>query len=708
MVTTASSLETQALREFGDSLKLYKLTEDKATYDELDIVRTFRAISAEKARSAIEVDVDESEFQNWNLEVKLWDLCDSLLKFRYADKVADMAPIHKFNSDVVYQEKFFQSNPQLCELWLMIQWIQMNFPDVERPQLSGSKWFHTQMENSLESFDSDAPLRSQVVINASDLKQEDVFYEYVFKLILSGKYKEASQECESTQNWTMKMILAGVNNYFDPVIDKTMYGEDVIEESTHGIKKKALWRSTVHRLSKSEQLNKFERAIYGYISGDLSPLEVSTSWDMDLLIYLNHIITNEVERHLIEEGKIPKDDLIVLFPKNQLSVQDVINAVFAARVEEGEHPLCTLMAAIITKNIPSIVSSSVTLVRSIMLGEEGTNEIVSESYLLRVVTHLVIFLSIMDPEAIDSDDRSKIISTYIWSLKPKQEFELIPLYVSFLPEVQARDTYSLFLLDLYQHDQRIKQLELSRLFGLPLENILKRTVERCFMLTEQHYSNSQGVALRATDETDLKLMSCVEYFVESRMFIDAIHASTALYRRFLLNGRTQAAHDFCSRVSITQLLKQYDVGIAKSLVSGFEREEVIQYDSLMKALDAIHSWNNSPKPTSSYAYVNALNILASLLKDTIVSLFAELSTSGYEKELIHELRVLYIPHLIMSLHQIYLSGGVHHHGYVHDALELTNLVASESTKFYTLFQSCDKLNEYLGMVAHCAAVATEL
>jgi nuclear pore complex protein Nup107 len=703
---TSALLDAQILREFAEVLKLYKLESGKQDYDDFDIVRQFIFITANKARNVIEEGREQDEFEDWDLEVKLWDLVESLLKYRYSDKPSQIKT-HGFNSDVVYQEKYFRSNPALYELWIIISWIQNNAMEVERPKLTGSKWFNTQLANALNSYDSDAPIRSKKSLDPKDSAQEMKFYKYIFQLILSGNYKEVSIECEATNNWTMKMILAGVNSYLDPMIDKEMT-ED-IGESTHGIKKKALWRRTVYLLSKNEDLSPYERAIYGFLAGDLSPLGLSSSWDSDLVIYFNHILTSEVEKSLIYEGKIPKEDLIITFPRNEITVQDVLNIVANKRKSESEHPLRVLIASIITNNVPAIVRSSLSFVGSIMLGEDDSNEILNESYALRVVTHLAIFISIIDPYAIAIEERTKLITTYILVLRLHEQYDLIPLYVSFLPEVEARDAYSLFLIDLFDTQERIKQLELSRLYKLPLENILKRTVERVFSMTEDHYQIGGGVTLQTINDVDMKLMRGVEWFVESRMFSDAIHSAVALYRRFLLNGRTKAAQEFSSRNSIQQLLKQYDVEnmgvLVEREVSQFERDELLQYGALARSLNAIDDWQNRSKPVSSYAFIDNINRVSTLLKEVISSLFLDLSQTEYEPALIQELRSLYIPFLIIQLHNIYLDSRSQSSSFLKDALELTNIVASESTKFYILFQNCDRLKEYLGMVANCAAIA---
>lgn len=696
-------LDPQILADFAHALKEYKL---KGKSDEFGIIREFRSIAATKAQEVAVEGISTTDFEDWDLEVKLWHLVELLFQYRYSEKPSKVEA-HGYNSNIVFEEKYYQSNPKLYEIWLVITWIHQNSIVNDRPQLTTSKWLNTKLSNTLANFDVDAPLRTKTTINPVDQEQDIVFYKYILDLLLAGNYKEASDECERTNNWTLRMILAGVNEYIDPLIDSQI--DEEIDESTHGIKRKALWRRTVYLLSKNESLSLYERAIYGFLVGELTPLELSTNWDQDLLIYLNHILTNDVENQLIEEGRFAKEDLIVNFPRTNQTVQSVLNAIANSRKEESEHPLRVLIASVISNNIRPIIHSSLSFVGNIMLGNEDSNELLNETYTLRVVTHLAIFVSLIDPSSIDEQDKSRLLTTYILVLRLYGQYDLIPLYVSFLPESEARDAYSLFLIDLFDSDLRPKQLELSRLYRLPLENILKRTVERVFSLTEDHYELRTGVSLRDTDEVDNRLIRGVEWFIEAKMYSDAVHATVALFRRFLLTGRTRAVQEFASRNSTQQLLKYYDIesigALVEEQVSDNERKEIQQYDTLITAFNAIDEWQVTSKRVRTIAFVDTINRVSSILYDTINNLLVELSYSDYEPELIQDLRSLYIPYLIIQLHNIYLDGESHDAKYLRNALDLTKLVASESTKYYLLFQNCDRLKEYLSLVAHCAALA---
>ncbi|CCH42278.1 Nuclear pore complex protein [Wickerhamomyces ciferrii] len=692
------------LAKFADTLKDFKQNNTK---DVFDIVKEYRSIAASKAYEVASDEDSKVEYQNWELEAKLWHLVDLLISYRNSEK-AEMVPTYTFSSNIVHEKNFYTESDKLGEIWLLILWIQEGALEPERPNLSTSKWLNTQLSNTLENLDSDASLRLNKPINPKDQEEDTVFFKYVFELMLAGRFDEAQAECTRTNNWTLRMILAGLNEFLDPVVDKQM---SELDEKTQGIKRKALWRRTVYLLSKNEGLNEYERAIYGYLIGDLSPLKLTNTWDSQLLVYLNHILTSEIESTLIDNGKINNEDLILTIPRSELSVQDVLNSVSQRLKDESEHPLRVLIASVISNKISPIIHSSLSLVGSVMLGIEESNEIFSEPYALRVVTHLAIFISLLHPDAVSNEDKFKLLTTYILILRLYEQYELIPIYISFLTETEARDVYSLFLIDLFDPEERSNQLKLSRQYNLPLENILKRTVERVFSTTEEHYQINSGVTLQETDEIDNKLIRGVEWFIEAKMYSDAIHASISLFRRFLLTGRTKAAEEFASRNPLPQLLKNYDVEqygvLADETVSDNERNELLQYDALIRGLSSINAFANRPKVNGPIANIEYINTIVQQLHSLIESLFLELSYTDYETQIIQELRSLYIPYLIIQLHNIYVDGRKYRNSYLKDALDLVNVVASESSKFYTLFQNCGRLQEYLKLIADCAALAAD-
>lgn len=691
------------LSKFADALKDFKLNK---TQDVFDIVKEFRSIAASKAYEVSSQNPDSPEYLNWELEAKLWHLVELLVNYRYSEE-SEKLETYTFNSNIVFEENFYKDSSKLREIWLMIVWLQESAVEPERPNLSSSKWLNTQLSHTLENLDSDAPIRLNKTINPKDQEQDSIFYKYIFELVLAGKFDEIQTECMRTNNWTLRMILSGLNEYLDPSIDKQI---EPIDEISQGIKKKALWRRTLYLLSKNESLNEYERAIYGYLVGDLGPLKLSNTWDSQLLVYLNHILTSEVESSLIDNGRIEKDDLILAIPKSDLTVQDVLNSISQKLKDESEHPLRVLIASVLSNKIGPIIHSSLSLVGSVMLGKEEVNEIFGEPYALRIVTHLAIFISLIDPSAVSAEDKSKLLTTYILVLRLYEQYDLIPVYVSFLSEVEARDAYSLFLIDLFDSQQRTTQLELSRVFNLPLENILKRTVERVFSLTEEHYQIRAGVTLQDIDEVDHKLIRGVEWFVEAKMYSDAVHAAVSLFRRFLLTGRTKAAQEFSSRNSLQELLKNYDIEqyglLVDEEVSNHEREELLQYDALVKGLTTIDEWRTNPRlGTSNITNVEYIDTITQDLHSLISTIFFELSQTDYESDLVQELRSLYIPYLIIQLHNIYVDGRKYSSSYLRRALDMVNTVASESFKFYILFQNCGRLQEYLGLVADCAALA---
>ena len=98
---------------------------------------------------------------------------------------------------------------------------------------------------------------------------------------------------------------------------------------------------------------------------------------------------------------------------------------------------------------------------------------------------------------------------------------------------------------------RKKQIETINFLRLPASNILRRTTQRVFDETEQEYSPSNEISVSFdVNNIDMHLIYGVEWLIEGKLYVDAVHSIIALSRRFLLNGRVKALEQFMERNNI--------------------------------------------------------------------------------------------------------------------------------------------------------------
>lgn len=705
--------------EFANALKDFMVSEfdDGNPADPFAIVREFRSIAGEYAAASLSSNADSSF--DWELEAKLWHLFELLLSFRTSDQ--DLCPmeVHRYNSSAVFEKQLLHQNRDLYQIWIIIVWIQSNMKVPERPSnLPISKWSNTIISGGLKSCDLDYPLRETAVqIDSRDKEEDSIFFKYVYELLIAGKIEEAFEECKMSDNYTISMVLCGMQVYVNPKVD-TQVREEF--ETQQGIKRHALWRRTVYSLSLNTELNHYERAIYSFLAGDIPSEEVksSTGWDSGLLIYLNQILQIEVENYLTAEGKISKDDLILPLPSHPNDLQTVLNRLSLAYPEESEHPIRVLMGGIILNTLESVLNSAVKLLIDMVQGQTMENDLAEKPYLLRIVTHMSILLDILSPGLVSKRDKSKLITAYISIMKLRELYDVIPTYISFLDEGETVEAYSFVLSTLEDPEIRKRQIELANFLRLPISNILRKTTERIFAETEEEYTPGDEVSVTFdVSPVDRHLIFAVEWLLQGKLYVDAVDSVIAMSRRFLINGKIKSLEFFMKRNSLDDLLKNYELEVICQRnhedKEDSKKREIQEYQRLINEFIKFEEWRNTVSKLNSDSNVPSLiekfQQYSRGTFDLIKHFFVELSEheDHPDKEIYHEIRSLYTPYLIIELHKELIEAAMllKIPTFIQEALKFANLVANETDKIYLLFQSSGKLKEYLRLVAQTATMS---
>ncbi|EDO17839.1 hypothetical protein Kpol_1043p29 [Vanderwaltozyma polyspora DSM 70294] len=718
-------LSRDCLVEFANALTDYRIEQfnDIENVDPFDIIRQFRSVIAKtslQASSNIE-GLDTVWNSDLVLEANFWHLVEILLSFRtsqeFLDKESSISS-KPYNSSIIFEKELLQKDKNLYQIWLIIVWIEGNFPFVEKPSnIPSSKWTNTLVTSGLMSSDLDYPLRDcSVVINDKDKADDHVFYKYVYELLLCGNYDQIFEECKLSDNITLNMIMCGMQEYVDPSIDVQLKDEFEVQQ---GVKKHSLWRRAVYSLSQNDKLDKYERAIYSYLAGDIPNDEVlqTLNWDSELLVYLNQILKIEVENYLLQNGKVNNDELILSLPSNTMDLQSILNLLSAKHPEESEHPIRVLIGSVMLNTIPSVLHSSVSMLMNVVTGIENDNDIFGEPYLLRVVTHMTIFLEILNPGTISESDKTKLITAYISILKSQELYDLIPIYISFLSHNEAIEASSFILSNLEGKDIRKKQLEICNFLKLPVEDMLKRTTQCVFAETESEYTPVGDITISfESSDIDRHLILGVDWLIEGNLYEDAVESSIALSRRFLLNGKVKSLEMFLDEKPIDDLLKNYQLSkIHEMDVDSTEDTSVLeiqQYRYLINIFKQYMEWEKTVKLLNSESNIPSIiekfqeffQSTFKLIKTFLVDLTENIDHKDHD--ILFEIRALYTPYLIMELHKglVEAASLLRIPRFIKDALNITNLVANEDDKIYLLFQSSGKLKEYLQLVAQTATL----
>lgn len=726
---------SQHFSQFTDTLRQYvvdfigaKQSAHCDVPDIFDVVKDFRSIAAKSSAAILSACGEPTtDSLNWELEARFWHLFDLMMNFRVfmnndkSDIGKNDAKLHAYNSNAMFEKELLQDNRELYQIWIIIVWIQENLPNFERPEdMVTSKWSNSLISGGLQSADLDYPLRdpnNSNNIDNKDKEQDHEFFKYVYHLIIAGKFEEAFNECRLSENLTLCMIMCGMQEYVNPKIDENMVTEF---ETQQGIKKHALWRSTVFNLSQQSQLDPYERAIYSFLAGSLpdSAILNETNWETELLLNMNQIIQIEVENYLLKEGKAHSEEIITSVPRTAPSLSSVLNILSVKHSEESQHPIRVLMGSVILNTLPQVIHSSIGMLVDIVKGRDSTNDIIDEPYLLRILTHLVIVMDVIQPGTIPEEDKVQLITTYISILKLKGLYDAIPVYVSFLDDSAALEAYSFILCTIEDADVRVSQMHLMQLLRLPIDNILKRTTERIFSDTEQFYVPKDTIEITSEiSDVDKHLMFGVEWLLRGRIFSDGLQSVVAMCRRLLLNGKVDALQYFFDANDMSTLTRDYIYEKASGATpdSSFDDREVKEVNQYMlltdgfgtykewqRAVEQLNSESNIPTQIEIFQEYSRFSL--ELVKNFLVELTEDDTTKDFA--VLYEIRALYTPYLIIQLHRglVNASELLQIPTFINDALKITNVVANETDKIYLLFQSSGKLEEYLQLVATTATL----
>lgn len=759
----ADPLLEPAETQFARVLENFKL--GTSSDDPFSVVKSFTAISAKIALALNQK--DSEDFENWNLETKLWHLFELLYSFRLAENEDFDAP--PYSSIKVRREAYLLKNPKLKEMLLIIQWLQYNSPSCQFPPLTDAqklKWIQTTiksktkllsaMTNSAESaqlvstVDLDAPLREDKQIAKEDLDADLVVFSQIYQILLTGDYQGAIDICNETGNYTLALILLGaIQDYYDPKIDGELDDMEIDSSEASGIKHKYLWHQTVYKLSQEKSLNYYERLTYTFLSGgDLSEniKFAENDWEQSLLVYLYQLLTFHVRVFL--QNSLPEDEKLrsIPLPSPQFESVDGILNTLLKKGNESKNPFRVIMGSVMIDQLNVFLHNAF---------KADQADIALDYQILRILTHLAV-LSVMLNLNDGSKTPTRIITRYITRLSDLDLEDLVPVYMTFIPdEKDVRECYSIFLSTITDPEKRSRQLNILNKFEISqasgddtpassatediqetdnkVYNVLKRTVERVMLETEEHYSQEGNVLVsdEVIDPVDVKLYRSVDWLFDKSMYEEAISATKVLMRRFLLTGRLKSVQAFSKGKNFKSLLKDYDFQIqTKSLygnsppaaISEEDRQELLQYQELVETLDLLDQWKSfvgtdANASEFSEGFWKSKDLEKSIEKtiqnlQTLVSTwFKDIVLDYADEELVKiykEFRSIYVPYFIIELLEVLQQVRRTDWKYMREAFQLINEVADDKANdFLQCFITCGRLNEFVSLAGKLSIVASE-
>uniref|UniRef100_A0A8C9G3G3 Nuclear pore complex protein n=1 Tax=Pavo cristatus TaxID=9049 RepID=A0A8C9G3G3_PAVCR len=526
--------------------------------------------------------------------------------------------------------------------------------------------------------DPDAPIRQKLPLDDLDREDDARLLKYLFTLIRAGMTDEVNHRRICNAYFYPTVFFFNNFVYYYPL----RVGNEV--QPVEGNPYRCIWKICCWRMAEEEQFNRYERAIYAALSGNLKQVcQASYMWCLTVVHFFFISLTSQI--------------YILALSVCQYSGNWTV-------IEENQEHYRVIQKFIILGDVDGLMEEFnrwLSRDRSVLPG-----------HLLRFMTHLILFFRTLGLQT-KEEVSVEVLKTYIQRLISEKHTDLIAFYVSHLPPELAVAQYALFLEDVTESDQRHHCLELAKEAG-----------EMCSML---HF-------LPGTWNDRLKI-DVIDWLVfDPAQRAEALKQSNAIMRKFLASKKHEAAKDVFVKIpqdSIAEIYNQWEEqGIEASLPAEDDNaiREHLCIRAYLEAHEIFNKWfqhmNSAPQkpPLLSQAsftekvahehkekkyevdygiWKSFLDGLTSDVKEKMynVLLFVDggwmvdvREDAEEDPERTHQmilLRKLCLPMMCFLLHTV-----LHSTGQYQECLRLADMVASERHKLYTVF-SKEELRKFL-------------
>ncbi|RMC09979.1 hypothetical protein DUI87_12769 [Hirundo rustica rustica] len=478
-------------------------------------------------------------------------------------------------------------------------------------------------------------------------------------------------------------------------------------------------------MTDEEQFNRYERAIYAALSGNLKQLlPVCDTWEDTVWAYFRVMVDTLVEQEIRtsvvtaeEMEELPRDYLETNWTSEK--VFEELQATDKRRViEENQEHYHVIQKFIILGDVDGLmeeVSRWLSKDRSVLPG-----------HLLRFMTHLILFFRTLGMQT------KRLVS--------EKHTDLIAFYVSHLPPELAVAQYALFLEDVTESDQRHHCLELAKEAGLDVATITKTVVENIRKKDAGEFSHHDHVLDTGTTEADQLKIDVIDWLVfDPAQRAEALKQSNAIMRKFLASKKHEAAKDVFVKIpqdSIAEIYNQWEEQGMDTPLPAEDDNAIREHlciraylisqkypntlsNAIQEAHETFNEWfkhmNSAPQKPSLLPQASFTEKVAhehkekkyemdyGIWKGLLDALTADVKEKMYnvllfvdggwmvdvredaedDPERTHQmilLRKLCLPMMCFLLHTVLHSTGQHQ-----ECLRLADMVASERHKLYTVF-----------------------
>lgn len=505
------------------------------------------------------------------------------------------------------------------------------------------------------------------------------------------------------------------------------------------------------QLSVDSYPGQFEKAVYGFLIGDLdSILPLCDTWTTQFIAYLTHMCAQ------LDDALTSVSSFSSLQIPTVGRIMDLLaNSPNMAISEESKNSCRVMDGAIINDSIVDIVSNSAENLRLVKAGRlENCLEIASP-YVLRMLGNCIACLSSLGHDT--GPGTEDVMETFFQALVSQGLTNHTPIYISMLQQQRSPLTegqtspvvqlHANIVSDIVEANQRSQHINLCRQFNVDIVASIRCAFTQRMLQTQTDYpSVSTGSMDGEISSLDEDLYLAAQWFESAEIWPDAAYAFTAIYTRYLLAGKINSFYEFATMTSPNRIVNQVDqvdlsrpsgdklrqpLEIAQpgetSVLSNpmHQRTLLIAYNKLLVCMSAFNTWKqlySDYSDTSKWREVAmqqvttthnlVTNFCKDWLKDTAT---VEGQTQSDQKpsqkqltDLIVQLQTIYLPYVIIEFAQVLLDAAAElGEQYTKQICKLANMVAEPDSQLSMLFVRSGSLPLFLDKIAEASVELLE-
>ncbi|KAI9841756.1 MAG: Nucleoporin nup84 [Sclerophora amabilis] len=498
--------------------------------------------------------------------------------------------------------------------------------DPMAPGISVSLLNADKTESLVTQLDPDAVTRQERVMEKQDEYFERATWVACWEMLRRGRsWAEIREWCKDrVEGWRAMSLRGGI-----PAWDMAIDGEDVSASIAEfgdpstlsrddglpmsqicGNRSRSLWRRMCFALARTGGMDEYERAIYGFLGGDLDSVQaVCTNWDDYVFAHYNSLLITQFDSYLREtypdrfsESAIRKTgdfDSVQFHGQPDTAGRRLIDHLktHGALTTNSAIPIKMMQGVLVANDFPNyIYQQGLMLAKLANMNQESKiiptmEEQPADDFdlplfgmddhdSLRVMTHIFFVFKDLGLD-IGVGHREvaieNVIVAYIDFLRLSGKLAMIPLYASRLSTARQTLTLGRVLLDTAAVSQRRELVKLMKSFHIDVPQVVEtqlRFILDEVVLKEANEDISQlnvlaenkkpsRATMRPLKKTILdgdltiacdKLIRSFEwYLLVDGYWAETFAAGALLYKKFFLSGHLTGARELLKRVPSSQI-----------------------------------------------------------------------------------------------------------------------------------------------------------